>query len=504
MLGGGICWLPGAGERGACSSGSFGLGSGCGCCVFDTLGFLLLLFVYRSGVQLQAVNIGYPGTSLRQTASWIIPIETGKPVPDLEAPASLDADTVGSILKSEHVCLPTSRSERVAQGEAAMTSADSSALPPDQNCAARRLRDRHWVVILSALVLLVGSGVSILVLYATGAFATQIRAGPMLSPEGNPFTSPVDRYQTNVTPPPNTDWTVPSNTLGLYGGTLNNSSCDPRAMVAFLRVNPDKAAAWASVHGIAPANIPAYVADLTPLILHADTAVINHGFSNGKATTVYSVLRAGTAILVDKAGVPRTLCYCDNPLTVPEPPLTVRQQFIDRQLTYLRNGHLVYRPPSPMRVNDWQRVVARVSGTSAPPGLVAGFPGPGPVINRDVKVGSDLIADLTGPDFKIVRVGSDDGKRTLATGTFAEWQWDVQPSSSGQKILTLTLYVRLQEGGAPIEVKTFDEKIEVRVNPLYSVSQLAKNYWPALAAGGAGLAAIWRWLSRRHKGKPAS
>lgn len=404
----------------------------------------------------------------------------------------------------ECVVSPVGRSERVAQGEDAMTSADSSALPSDQSRSARRLRDRHWVVILGALALLVGSGVSVLVLYATGAFATQIMAEPMLSPGENPSTPPVDGDQPNVTPPPNTGWTVPGNTTGLYGGTLNNSSCDPQAMVAFLRVNPDKAAAWAGVQGITPADIPAYVADLTPLILHADTAVTNHGFSNGKATTVYSVLQAGTAILVDKFGVPRTLCYCGNPLTVPAPPATVRQQFLDRQLTYLRDGHLVYRSPSPMRVNDWQRVVVRVSGPSAPPDLAAGLPGPGPVINRDVKVGSDLIADLTGPDFKIVRVGGDDGKRTLATGTFAEWKWDVQPSRSGQKILTLTLYVRLQEGGAPTDVKTFDEKVEVQVNPLYTVSQLAKDYWPALAAGGGGVAAIWGWLSRRRKGKTAS
>lgn len=82
-------------------------------------------------------------------------------------------------------------------------------------------------------------------------------------------------------------------------------------------------------------------------------------------------------------------------------------------------------------MNDWRKVVVRVSDPSAPPDFGAGLPRSGPVVTRDVQVGSDLIADPTGPDFNIVRVGGDDGKRTLATGTFAEWQWDVQPQTSG-------------------------------------------------------------------------
>lgn len=42
---------------------------------------------------------------------------------------------------------------------------------------------------------------------------------------------------------------------GLYGGTRQNA-CDSAAMVAFLQTNPDQAAAFAAVEGIAPAAIP--------------------------------------------------------------------------------------------------------------------------------------------------------------------------------------------------------------------------------------------------------
>jgi hypothetical protein len=144
-------------------------------------------------------------------------------------------------------------------------------------------------------------------------------------------------------------------------------------------------------------------------------------------------------------------------------PATERQEFLDRQLSFLRAGHLVYRPPSPMRLNDWRRVVVRVSGPLVPPDFEKDLPGSGAVRNRNVRVGSDLIADLTGTDFNIVRVGSDDGRRTLATGTFTEWQWDVQPLRSGPRSLSLTLHVRLQDGGPPVDVRTYVETIDVQV-----------------------------------------
>jgi hypothetical protein len=109
--------------------------------------------------------------------------------------------------------------------------------------------------------------------------------------------------------------TVAGDTTGLYGGTLNNAACDRVKLVTFLQQNPDKGAAWAGVLGIDPAGIASYVADLTPLILRSDTAVTNHGFANGTATTLNSVLQAGTAVLVDRSGVPRVRCKCGNPLT---------------------------------------------------------------------------------------------------------------------------------------------------------------------------------------------
>lgn len=111
--------------------------------------------------------------------------------------------------------------------------------------------------------------------------------------------------------------TVAGSLPGLYGGTRDNSSCDADQLVAFLAADADKAAAWAAVFGIAPSEIDAFVADLTPAVLTRDTRVTNHGYRNGQATRVQAVLQAGTAVLVDDRGVPTVKCGCGNPLLAP-------------------------------------------------------------------------------------------------------------------------------------------------------------------------------------------
>lgn len=112
--------------------------------------------------------------------------------------------------------------------------------------------------------------------------------------------------------------TVEGNTAGLYGGTLNEASCDRERQIAFLQANPDKAAAFAGVLGIGTDQIPEYLRGLTPVVLRHDTRVTNHGFVDGAATGFQSVLQAGTAVLVDQYGIPRVRCMCGNPLRPPD------------------------------------------------------------------------------------------------------------------------------------------------------------------------------------------
>ncbi|MDN5861018.1 MAG: serine/threonine protein kinase, partial [Pseudonocardia sp.] len=176
---------------------------------------------------------------------------------------------------------------------------------------------RRRAVVLAALATVVVIAAAFLVTQllrpATGS--NEVLAEPFGYDGTNPFMPSITTRPESGVAPVQTRGPVSGATPGLYGGTMNDAICDPEQMISFLGVHPDKARAWAEVQGISTAQIPSYIRGLTPVVLRTDTAVTNHGFVNGEATRINSILQAGTAVLVDHYGVPRARCMCGNPLT---------------------------------------------------------------------------------------------------------------------------------------------------------------------------------------------
>jgi serine/threonine protein kinase len=193
--------------------------------------------------------------------------------------------------------------------------------PSDQD------KRRRSLFLVGAVVVVVALIAGAMVFSSNKASAGEIILAPKNAPGAHPFTPSV--VPASATTPAFTPPTVPAqqngatgsvsgSTAGLYGGTKQLGVCDPGQLVSFLQANPAKGRAWATVLGITPDQIPAYVGGLTPVVLRTDTRVTNHGFVNGTANPIQSVLQAGTAVLVDAYGVPRVKCYCGNPLTEPK------------------------------------------------------------------------------------------------------------------------------------------------------------------------------------------
>jgi len=172
--------------------------------------------------------------------------------------------------------------------------------------------------------------------------------GPDSFTGGEVFAEPVVTTTapivTSTSAPATTQTTLPGQVFvegrigdrpGLYGGTRNSARCDAAGMLAFLQTNPAQADAWIgalnsdpTLHWgedrttLAVTDLPDYFAELTPVTLIEDARVTNHGFRDAKATPRQSVLQAGTAVLVDRYGVPRAKCACGNPLIPPKPAPT--------------------------------------------------------------------------------------------------------------------------------------------------------------------------------------
>lgn len=182
-----------------------------------------------------------------------------------------------------------------------------------------------------------------------------------------------------------------------------------------------------------------------------------------------------------------------------------RQAELDRQRKLLREGVIVRDVPPSMYQGELSRVVVRVSAHKDVPGLQTGL-SPTGVSTAPALVGSDVVAELSGPDFEISRIGSDDGRRLLGTNALVEWQWNVRPSKSGMFDLQVVLYVRLRDEGVPIDVQTYNETVSVAVNPMQTVTRWFQDYGAATGLTipvlvGAAIAVV-RYM-RRNKSQGA-
>ncbi|MDH6521172.1 hypothetical protein M2163_001842 [Streptomyces sp. SAI-135] len=161
---------------------------------------------------------------------------------------------------------------------------------------------------------------------------------------------PVSASPTGSSEPANAVRGVDGAAPGLYGGTRNVSSCDVEKQVEYLRADPAKNKVFASVAGVRPSGVPAFLRSLTPVQLRMDTRVTNHGYRDGAATSYQAVLQAGTAVLVDDRGVPRTRCACGNPLTPPVAQQSTAKRTGDTWASY-RPSNVVVVAPSTTVIN---------------------------------------------------------------------------------------------------------------------------------------------------------
>lgn len=111
--------------------------------------------------------------------------------------------------------------------------------------------------------------------------------------------------------------TVRGDTSLLYGTRAGRPACDVAALARHLTADPAVTAAWAGAAGVDVEAVERTVTSMTPVVLTRDTAVTNHVYGSDGAHPYQAVLQAGTPVLVDAHGAPRTQCSCGNPLLPP-------------------------------------------------------------------------------------------------------------------------------------------------------------------------------------------
>ena len=249
-------------------------------------------------------------------------------------------------------------------------------IQPDTETTTSSSRSKRKWFIAAAIVLLAAVVGAALVLHnVLSPSGGEVVLSSATDPGENPFMPPVATPPpTNAQPPPTLQpqgdggtmetQPLPGNRDGLYGGTLNNAELDREKLINFLSTHPAQASAfvdalntdttlfWSGGHPLTVADIPTYLRELTPGVLRLDTRITNHGFDGTRFTTLQSVFQAGTAVLVDAHGVPRTRGYSGSPLTAPI-ALAGRPKTVGKPWPGYRSGALAAVRPSPAAITNF-------------------------------------------------------------------------------------------------------------------------------------------------------
>lgn len=201
---------------------------------------------------------------------------------------------------------------------------------------------------------------------------------------------------------------------GLYGGTRDVPSCDAARLVGFLEGDGERAKAWARAAGIATADIPAYVATLTPVLLRVDTRVTDFGFADGQPVARQVILEAATAVMIDRSGFPRVRCTSGNPLAEPRP--------VPRQPVYVGPRWPPFNPATVIVVAPSPSPLTLIVLVDVRTGLTfVRIPGSIVIIDIDVPP-EGLVVDVVEPGQLLAVTGA-----RWPAGTPLEVRFDVPP-----------------------------------------------------------------------------
>jgi hypothetical protein len=160
---------------------------------------------------------------------------------------------------------------------------------------------------------------------------------------------------------------------------------------------------------------------------------------------------------------------------------------------------ILYNPPERMQVGVANRVEVRISRKLSDE-LSKGLRGEGAPRIEHLRVGTLMKAKLEGTAFDIAPIGSD-VQELPATG-YREWRWNVTPTDPGSQSLFFTVSVLYEDKA--LEENVLERRIDVAVNPVYSVSKwLSDNWVPLITVLGvvAGIAETIRRLGRKQQAK---
>lgn len=172
---------------------------------------------------------------------------------------------------------------------------------------------------------------------------------------------------------------------------------------------------------------------------------------------------------------------------------------IDRILESMEWGNVAFNAPHSMNLEETALIQLILSLVKPIEELKQMIKAEGEKEGAQIRISNRMEARLTGPNFQITAITSEEQAITLNDVT--KWEWEIKPTSSGRQRLHLTLTALFSLNGMSTSrtIRTFDKTIEVQVTLGQKIAIFFRQNWQWLWAAIVVPVVAWLWKRRRKK-----
>lgn len=201
----------------------------------------------------------------------------------------------------------------------------------------------------------------------------------------------------------------------------------------------------------------------------------------------------------ESTAAPAQVAKAPAPPPPPPAPQGDPLALVDQFLASMHSANVAFNSPQTLNLSETANIQLLLSLKKSIEELRREIASSGPTEGASVKVANRMEARLTGPNFQITAITTEE--QAIGANDTVEWKWEIKPLATGTHNLHLTLTAIFNIDGATTRrsIRTFDKTIEVEVTPRQIVVGFVVKNWQWLWA--AVLLPIGGWFWKRRTSK---
>lgn len=210
-------------------------------------------------------------------------------------------------------------------------------------------------------------------------------------------------------------------------------------------------------------------------INHATKEKINHATKGDNSPIINSSSASGYIVVEYPSNHHSCSSYAS-----PNGAITTCSNHVDKEVAKLKKANIAFNSPSSMKKNETYLINLHLSPNKSTQELLD-------KIKEDEKEATEikysyrmkaLLLSENKKAFEIMPI-SPDVQAVSGILDTTTWKWDVTPLEAGKQYLHLSLiaFLDIEAKETPLQIKTFDKEIEVKVSILDEITSFFQNSW---------------------------